>query len=106
MHKSQTIHVFPHDHYDEMEFICPKDGFLDDKSIGFISAVDIAGDEVHLPNVKSSAVVKFFADFLEIHNVLREKETGVASKETMNYLRKIHTKISGWIKQEDEEDKT
>tara|TARA_B100000214_G_C23899568_1_gene595808 strand:- start:416 stop:685 length:270 start_codon:yes stop_codon:yes gene_type:complete len=89
-----------------MEFICPKDGFLDDKSIGFISAVDIAGDEVHLPNVKSSAVVKFFADFLEIHNVLREKETGVASKETMNYLRKIHTKISGWIKQEDEEDKT
>ena len=79
---------------------------FDDKSIGFISAVDIAGDEVHLPNVKSSAVVKFFAEFLKIHNVLREKETGIASEETMQNLRKIHTTISKWIKQEDEEDKT
>ena len=104
MHKSQTIHVFPSDHYEAMEFVCNEDGIFDDRSIGFISATDLVGDEVHLPTVKSSAVVKFFAEFIELYNVLREKDNGnVASKETMNYLRKIHKKIDGWVQQEKEE---
>ena len=104
MHKSTTVHVYPEDHFDDMEFHSNEEGMFDDKSIGFISVVDIAGDEVHLPNVKSPAVVKFFAEFIELDNVLREKDKGnVASKETMDYLRKIHKKIDGWIQQEKED---
>ena len=104
MHKSTTVHVYPEDHFDEMEFHSNEEGMFDDKSIGFISVVDIAGDEVHLPNVKSPAVVKFFAEFIELENVLREKDKGnVATKETMDYLRKIHKKIDGWLQQEKED---
>ena len=48
--------------------------------------------------------MKFFAEFIELDNVLREKDKGnVATKETMSYLRKIHKKIDGWIKQEKED---
>ena len=105
MHKSQTIHVFPSDHYEAMEFVCNEDGIFDDRSIGFISATDLEGDECHLPNVKASAVVKFFAEFIEIEDVLREKDNGNrATEETMKNLRKIHKKLDGWIKQEQEED--
>ena len=106
MHRTTTVHVYPDDHYEELTFVSNKDGFLDDKSIGFISAIDLEGDECHLPNVKASAVVKFFSDFLEIEDVLREKDNGGrATEETMKNLRKIHPKISKWLKQEDEEDK-
>ena len=106
MHRTTTVHVYPDDHYEELTFVCNKDGMFDDKSIGFISAIDLEGDECHLPNVKASAVVKFFSDFLEIEDVLREKDNGGrATEATMKNLRKIHTKISKWIKQEDEEDK-
>ena len=104
MFKTQTMHVFPEDHFQSLEFVCFEEGIFDDRSIGFISAIDIAGDEVHLPNVKSPAVVKFFAEFIELDNVLREKDKGnVASKETMDSLRKIHKKIDGWIQQEKED---
>ena len=104
MHSTKTTHVFPEDHYESLEFVCLENGIFDDRSIGYISATDIAGDEVHLPNVKSPAVVKFFAEFIELDNVLREKDKGnVATKETMSYLRKIHKKIDGWIKQEKED---
>ena len=77
MHKSETVHVFPEDHFESLEFVCLEDGIFDDRSIGYISATDIAGDEVHLPNVKSPAVVKFFADFIELDNVLREKDKAI-----------------------------
>ena len=104
MHTVKTTHIFPEDHYESLEFVCHEDGIFDDRSIGYISVTDIAGDEVHLPNVKSPAVVKFFAEFIELDNVLREKDKGnVASKETMDYLRKIHKKIDGWIQQEKED---
>lgn len=98
MHKTQTVHIFPEDHYESLEFTCHEDGMFDDKSIGFISAVDIAGDEVHLPNVKSSAVVKFFADFLQIEDVLREGDNGNrATPETMERLRAIKIKLDKWL---------
>ena len=104
MFKTQTMHVFPEDHFQSLEFVCFEEGIFDDRSIGFISAIDIAGDEVHLPNVKSPAVVKFFAEFIELDKVLRENDKGyVESKETMDYLRKIHKKIDGWIQQEKED---
>ena len=104
MHKSTTVHVYPEDHFDEMEFHSNEEGMFDDKSIGFISVVDIAGDEVHLPNVKSSAVVKFFADFLQIEDVLRERDNGNrATPETMERLRAIKIKLDKWF--EPKEDK-
>lgn len=104
MHSTKTTHVFPEDHYESLEFTCHEDGMFDDKSIGFISAVDIAGDEVHLPNVKSSAVVKFFADFLQIEDVLREGDNGNrATPETMERLRAIKIKLDKWF--EPKEDK-
>ena len=104
MHSTKTTHVFPEDHYESLEFTCHEDGMFDDKSIGFISAVDIAGDEVHLPNVKSSAVVKFFGDFLQIEDVLRERDNGNrATPETMERLRAIKIKLDKWF--EPKEDK-
>ena len=104
MHKSTTVHVYPEDHFDDMEFHSNEEGMFDDKSIGFISVVDIAGDEVHLPNVKSSAVVKFFADFLQIEDVLRERDNGNrATPETMERLRAIKIKLDKWF--EPKEDK-
>ena len=104
MHSTKTTHVFPEDHYESLEFTCHEDGMFDDKSIGVISAVDIAGDEVHLPNVKSSAVVKFFADFLQIEDVLRERDNGNrATPETMERLRAIKIKLDKWF--EPKEDK-
>ena len=94
MHSTKTTHVFPEDHYESLEFTCHEDGMFDDKSIGFISAIDLEGDECHLPNVKASAVVKFFDEFLQIEDVLRESEHGnKASAETMENLRKIRDKI-------------
>ena len=104
MHTVKTTHIFPEDHYESLEFVCHEDGIFDDRSIGYISVTDIAGDEVHLPNVKSPAVVKFFAEFIELANVLREKDKGNrAPEEPMSYRRKIHKKIDGWIQQEKED---
>ena len=54
---------------------------------------------------KARQISENVIDFLEIEDVLREKDNGGrATEETMKNLRKIHTKISKWIKQEDEED--
>ena len=106
MHKSTTVHVYPEDHFDEMEFHSNEEGMFDDKSIGFISVIDIAGDEVHLPNVKASAVVKFFADFIQIDNVLREDEHGGrASDTTMGHLRRIKYKLDKWFEPHNSEEK-
>ena len=106
MNTSRIEHVWPDGHWQEAEFITFKSGAFDDVSVGYLACTDNEGDEAHLPNMKSSTLVKMFAQFLEIDNVLRESEHGNrASAETMENLRKIHTKISGWIKQEDEEDK-
>ena len=103
MHKAQTIHVFPDDHYDEITFTSNKEGLFEDKSIGFLSVVDSAGDECHLPNVKASAVVKFFAEFIEIEDVLRERDNGNrATTETMDRLKKIKTKLDKWFEEKDE----
>ena len=44
MHRTTTVHVYPDDHYEELTFVCNKDGMFDDKSIGFISAIDLEGD--------------------------------------------------------------
>ena len=106
MHKSTTVHVYPEDHFDEMEFHSNEEGMFDDKSIGFISVVDIAGDEVHLPNVKSSAVVKFFDEFLQIEDVLRERDNGNrATPETMERLRAIKIKLDKWFEPHNSEEK-
>ena len=104
MNTTKTQHVFPTDHYVELEFVSNEEGMFDDKSIGFISATDIAGDECHLPNVKSSAIVKFFADFIQIENVLREAEHGNrASADTMNDLRIIKKQLDKWLEIQKEE---
>ena len=106
MNTSRIEHIWPDGHWQEMEFVSFKVGVFDDTSVGYLAATDNEGDEAHLPNMKSSTMVKCFAKFLEIDNVLREAEHGnKASAETIDNLRKIHTKISKWIKQEDEEDK-
>ena len=106
MHRTTTVHVYPDDHYEELTFVCNKDGIFDDKSIGFISAIDLEGDECHLPNVKASAVVKFFDEFLQIEDVLREKEHGnKASDTTMGHLRRIKYKLDQWFEPHNSEDK-
>ena len=106
MFKTQTMHVFPEDHFQSLEFVCFEEGIFDDRSIGFISAIDIAGDEVHLPNVKSSAIVKFFADFIQIEDVLREDENGGrASDTTMGHLRRIKYKLDQWFEPHNSEEK-
>ena len=98
MHKVTTVHVYPDDHYDDLKFVSNKDGTVDDKSIGDISAFDLEGDECHLPNVKASAIVKFFADFIQIEDVLREKEYGnKASSDTMKHLQTIKNKLDKWL---------
>ena len=71
MHRTTTVHVYPDDHYEELTFVSNKDGFFDDKSIGFISALILKEMNVIFLTSKSSAVVKFFTDFLEIEDVLR-----------------------------------
>ena len=79
-----------------------KEGVFDDTSVGYLSATDNEGDEAHLPNMKSSTMVKCFAKFLEIDNVLREAEHGnKASAETIDYLRKIRNKIDKLLKPEE-----
>jgi len=105
MHKVTTVHVYPDDHYDDLKFVCNKDGTFDDKSIGYISAFDLEGDECHLPNVKASAIVKFFADFIQIEDVLREKEHGnKASDVTMAHLRRIKYKLDKWFEPHKEQE--
>ena len=44
MHTVKTTHIFHEDHYESLEFVCHEDGIFDDRSIGYISVTDIAGD--------------------------------------------------------------
>jgi len=104
MNTSRIEHVWPEGHWQEAEFVSLKVEPFDDRSLGYLACIDNEGDEVHLPNMKSSTIVKMFAQFIYIDNVLREHEHGNrASAETMENLRKIHSKIDGWIKQEEKE---
>ena len=105
MNTSRIEHIWPDGHWQEMEFVSFKAGVFEDTSVGYLQATDNEGDEAHLPNMKSSTMVKCFAEFLEIDNVLRESEHGnKASAETIDYLRKIRDKIDNLIKPEKEED--
>ena len=102
MNTSRIEHIWPDGHWQEMEFVSYKVGVFDDTSVGYLSATDNEGDEAHLPNMKSSTMVKCFAKFLEIDNVLREAEHGNnASTETIDYLRKIRNKIDKLLKPEE-----
>lgn len=103
MKTSKIEHIWPDGHYQEMEFISFKSGTFDDTSVGYLSATDNEGDEAHLPNMKSSTMVKCFAEFLEIDNVLRESEHGnKAGVETIDNLRKIRNKIDKLLKPQEE----
>ena len=94
MNTSRIEHIWPDGHWQDMEFVSYNKGVFDDSSVGYLSAEDNEGDEGRLPNMKSSTMVKCFAKFLEIDNVLREAEHGnKASDETIDYLRKIRNKI-------------
>ena len=102
MNTSRIEQIWPDGHWQDMEFVSYKQGVFDDSSVGYLSAEDNEGDEAHLPNMKSSTMVKCFAKFLEIDNVLRESEHGYkASAETMENLRKIRDKIDRLIKPEE-----
>ena len=102
MNTSRIEHIWPDGHWQDMEFVSYKEGMFDDSSVGYLSAEDNEGDEAHLPNMKSSTMVKCFAKFLEIDNVLREAEHGnKASAETIDYLRKIRNKIDKLLKPEE-----
>lgn len=104
MNTSRIEHIWPDGHWQEMEFVSFKAGVFEDTSVGYLQATDNEGDEAHLPNMKSSTMVKCFVKFLEIDNVLRESEHGnKASAETMENLRKIRDKIDKLIKPEKEE---
>ena len=106
MNTSRTEHDWPDGHWQEMEFVSFKEGVFDDTSVGYLSATDNEGDEAHLPNMKSSTMVKCFAKFLEIDNVLREKEHGnKASDTTMGHLRRIKYKLDQWFEPHNSEDK-
>mgnify|MGYP003139255537 FL=1 len=94
MNTSRIEHIWPDGHWQEMEFVSYKVGVFDDTSVGYLQAEDNEGDQAHLPNMKSSTIVRCFAKFLEIENVLRESEHGnKASAETMENLQKIRNKI-------------
>ena len=94
MNTSRIEHVWPDGHWQEAEFVSFKTGTFDDTSVGYLACTDNEGDEAHLPNMKSSTMVKCFVKFLEIDNVLRESEHGnKASAETMENLKKIRDKI-------------
>ena len=98
MNTSNTKHIYPDDHWVKMEFCSIETGPLDDKSIGFLTFTDDVDDECNLPYMKSSTIVKFFTEFIEIEDVLREDEHGRrASVETMENLRKIKKKLDKWF---------
>ena len=53
----------------------------------------------------SNAVVKFFDEFLQIEDVLREKEHGnKASDTTMGHLRRIKYKLDQWFEPHKEQE--
>ena len=72
MNTSRIEHIWPDGHWQEAEFVSFKVGTFDDTSIGYLACTDNEGDEAHLPNMKSSTIVKLFAQFVQIDNVLRE----------------------------------
>ena len=98
MNTNHTHHIYPSGNWEKIEFHPLETGPLDDKSLGFLSLEDLSGDECHLPHIKSSTIVKFFTEFIEIEDVLREDEHGRrASPETMENLRKIKKKLDKWF---------
>ena len=98
MNTNHTHHIYPSGNWEKIEFHPLETGPLDDKSLGFLSLEDLSGDECHLPHIKSSTIVKFFTEFIEIEDVLREDEHGRrASAETMENLRKIKKKLDKWF---------
>ena len=104
MNTSNTKHIYPDDHWVKMEFCSIEDGMFDDKSLGFLTFTDDADDECNLPYMQSSTIVKFFTEFIEIEDVLREDEHGRrASAETMENLRKIKKKLDKWFEPPKEE---
>ena len=104
MNTSRIEHVWPDGHWQEAKFVSFKAGTFDDTSVGYLACTDNEGDEAHLPNMKSSTMVKCFAEFLEIDNVLREREHGNrASAETMENLLKIKKKLDKWLEPRKEE---
>ena len=104
MNTNHTHHIYPSGHWEKIEFHPLETGPLDDKSLGFLSLEDLSGDECHLPHIKSSTIVKFFTEFIEIEDVLREDEHGRrASAETMENLRKIKKKLDKWFEPPKEE---
>jgi len=104
MKTNHTHHIYPSGHWEKIEFNPLETGHLEDKSIGFLTFTDDADDECNLPYMQSSTIVKFFTEFIEIEDVLREDEHGRrASPETMENLRKIKKKLDKWFEPPKEE---
>ena len=104
MNTNHTHHIYPSGNWEKIEFHPLETGPLDDKSIGFLTFTDDADDECNLPYMQSSTIVKFFTEFIEIEDVLREDEHGRrASAETMENLRKIKKKLDKWFEPPKEE---
>jgi len=104
MNTSRIEHIWPDGHWQEAEFVSFKSGTFDDVSVGYLACTDNEGDEAHLPNMKSSTIVKLFAQFIQIDNVLREHEHGdKASAETMDNLRTIKKQLDIWLEPDKKE---
>ena len=105
MKTNHTHHIYPSGNWERIEFNPLEDGHFDDKSKGFITFTDDADDECNLPYVQSSTIVKFFDEFLQIEDVLREKEHGnKASDTTMGHLRRIKYKLDQWFEPQKEQE--
>ena len=75
MNTSKTQHVWPDGHWQKMSYEPFKEGMLDDKSYGCLYLEDNEADSLHLPNMKASTMVKCFAEFIQIQDVLRSHKT-------------------------------
>lgn len=87
MNTSRTEHVWPDGHWQKMTYETLEEGMLNDKSVGSLCLEDNEGDDLHLPNMKASTLVKCFAQFIQIQDVLRSHKTqNRASAEVMDDL--------------------
>ena len=75
MNTSKTEHVWPDGHWQKMIYEPFKEGMLDDKSFGCLYLDDNEGDNLLLPNMQASTLVKCFAQFIQIQDVLRSHKT-------------------------------
>ncbi len=75
MNTSRTEHVWPDGHWQKMTYETLGEGMLNDKSVGSLYLEDNEGDDLHLPNMKASTLVKCFAQFIQIQDVLRSHKT-------------------------------